>query len=103
LSIRFFNVPNEEGSMNRLLTVFVLVVVAVVGVTYYLGWWDVKADSTDHKAHIGVTVDRDKIQEDEKKALEKMHDMGRSGKDKPAGASEKAKEPPDPPVQSPQE
>jgi Flp pilus assembly protein TadB len=88
--------------MNRLLIVFVLVVIAVVGVTYYLGWWNVKTDSTDHKAQIGVTVDRDKIQEDEKKAVEKMHDLGRSAKDKAAGPSEKAKEQPAP-VQSPQD
>jgi uncharacterized protein HemX len=99
--------------MKRLLSVLVLVVAGVVGLGFYLGWFQVASDSADHKIHITATVDKDKFQEDEKKALEKVqdlghqvkdkvHDLGHQVKDKAAGPPEKSKDEAGPPVQGPQ-
>jgi hypothetical protein len=77
--------------MKRLLCVLVLLVAGVVGLGFYQGWCQLASDSSDRKIHITATVDKDKFQEDEKKALEKIHDLRHQVKEK-AG----------PPVQGPQ-
>ena len=62
--------------MNRLLVVLGLIVVCVIAAGFYFGYFQVGSDSTDGKTHITLTVDQKKIQEDEKKALEKVHGIG---------------------------
>ncbi len=78
--------------MKRFLVVLALIVVIVVGLSFYLGWWSFTSDSTDHKGHLTVTVDKDKIQEDKKKALEKVQDLEHQVKEKAAG-TETSKDP----------
>ncbi len=68
--------------MKRLLVVFALVVVGVVGLGFYLGWFRLSTDSGDQKTSITVTVDQDRIQEDKGKAKEKVEDVGRKIKEK---------------------
>jgi hypothetical protein len=68
--------------MNRLLIVFVLIVAAIVGLGFYLGWFRVESDKNTDKVHINFTVDRDKIEADKQKALEKMHGLGHQSTDK---------------------
>jgi hypothetical protein len=58
--------------MNRLLTVLVLLVACVVGLGYYLGWFRFESESSDGTTHITLTVEQKKIQEDEKKAVERV-------------------------------
>jgi preprotein translocase subunit SecF len=72
--------------MKSFCFVLVLVVAAVVGLSFALGWWTFSSDSLDGKGHITVTVDKDKIQEDKKTALEKVHELGHPAKDKVAPA-----------------
>src|ERR1043166_7564800 len=99
--------------MKRLLCVLVVGVAGVVGLGFYLGWFHVASDRADHKVHITATVDKDKFQEDEKKALEKVqdwghqvkdkvHDLGHQEKDKAAAPTEKSKDQAGPPVPGPQ-
>jgi len=66
--------------MNRLLIVLVLVVIGVAGLGYYLGWFRVDKTNADGQTHITLTVDQKKIQADEKRALEKVRDVGQSAK-----------------------
>ena len=67
--------------MNRILGVVVLVLVAVGVTGYYLGWFGVGSERTDGKDRVTFTVDEDKIKQDEKKAKEKLQDLGRQAKD----------------------
>ena len=48
---------------NMLVMLFVLVI-AVAGFGYYRGWFSAETSSTDHKANVNLSVNRDKIQED---------------------------------------
>ncbi len=63
--------------MNRLLFVLVLIVAAVVGLGFYRNWFQIGTDSADGKAHINLTVDQKKIQEDEKKAEDRVRGTNR--------------------------
>ena len=75
--------------MKALLIVLALVVAAVVGLGYYRGWFHVSSDGADGNPNITFSADPGKIQDDEKAALEKAHDMGGQVKDKAAAPSEK--------------
>lgn len=77
--------------MSRLLFVLFLVVACGVGLGFYRGWFGVTSDSDDGKSHLTFTVDNDKVKEDEKNALKKMHDLGQKVKDKTTVPAENGK------------
>jgi len=88
--------------MNRLLMILILVAAGCVGLGFYLKWFHVGSESVDDQVHVTVTVDKEKMHQDENKALEKMHDLGHLVKDKTVGPAEKSKDeaaPPAPPLQ----
>jgi hypothetical protein len=58
--------------MNRLLLVVALIVVGIVGAGFYFGYLRLGWDSADGTSHVTLTVEQKKIQEDEKKAVEKV-------------------------------
>lgn len=58
--------------MSRLLIVVVLIVVGVVGLGFYFGYFRINSDSADGTSHITLTVEQKKLHEDEKKAVEKV-------------------------------
>jgi hypothetical protein len=82
--------------MNRMLIVLVLVVAGVVAgiatLGFSRGWFSFASAGADDKTNITLTVDKDKIQEDEKKAQEKVQDWGHQGKDKAPAPTEKSKD-----------
>ena len=67
--------------MNRILAVLVLLVVAVAGLGYYLGWFHLSTDNEDHKKSVTITVDKEKIDADKEKAKEKVEHAGEKLKD----------------------
>src|SRR4051812_22245006 len=75
----------EEILMKRFLFAMAVIVVAIVGVGYYLGWFQIGSDRTGGRDRITLTVDEDKFKADEKKAHEKVHDLGQRAKDAAAG------------------
>lgn len=77
--------------MNRFIVAIVVIALAVGGVAYYLGWFNVGSDHTGGNDHVTITVDENKFKEDEKKAKEKVHDLGNQAKD--AGATPAGKKP----------
>jgi hypothetical protein len=87
--------------MSRIFLALVLLVACVVGLGFYLGWFEVASDGTDGKTHIKLTVDKEKIKEDEQKVLEKVHNIGRPGTDKATAPAEKKGDEAVPPVQPP--
>ncbi len=67
--------------MKRFLVVLVLVVAVAVGLAFYMGWFAVTWDDAGGNYHFTFTVYTDKVQQDEKKALEKVHGIGHGTKD----------------------
>jgi hypothetical protein len=79
--------------MNRLLVVLVVLAVLVagaLGLGYYLGWFHLSKDGTNHDPNFTITVDRDKIQQDQDKAKETMQGVGQKVKGKTGAPAGKA-------------
>lgn len=68
--------------MKRFLAVLLILVAAVVGLGFYLGWFRLSTGSEDQKKNITLTVDQDKIREDEEKAKKKVQEAGEKVKGK---------------------
>jgi len=83
--------------MNRLFAVLLLLVVAVVGLGFYLGWFRVSTDSEGQKTNIKITVDKDKIRKDEEKAKEKVQEVEQKVKEKIGAGTDKSKDEGPPP------
>jgi hypothetical protein len=78
--------------MARMLLVRALIVAIVAGLGFYRGWFHFSSGSDDTKAHITVSVDKDQIQKDKDKAVDKVKDLGQQAKDKVATTTQKAQE-----------
>lgn len=74
--------------MKGVLIFLFVIVIAVVGFGFYRGWWSISSTKdADNKVHVDFTVDKEKLSEDEKAALKKVHpgeqtvkDAGTAGK-----------------------
>ena len=78
--------------MVRMLFVLALIVAGVVGLGFYMGWFHFSSGSDDKNAHITVSVDKDQIQKDKDKAVDKVQDLGQQAKDKVATTTQKAQD-----------
>jgi hypothetical protein len=67
--------------MKRLLIVLVLLAAGAICFGYYLGWFGVSTSSTDQKSNINISVDKEKIREDESKAKQKLDEVGHTIKE----------------------
>jgi len=88
--------------MKRLLAVLIVLVLLVIGVGFYRGWFTVSKsdpDAGDNKVNVNLTVDGDKMQEDaeavKKKAAELTEKVtgGEKNPDDPATDQVKTVEP----------
>ena len=83
--------------MKTLFGVAFLLLVGIVGVGFYQGWFHFSTNSstngTDHTSSATITVDRDKIRADEGRAKEKMEEFGQKAKEKIGDRTGKVKEP----------
>src|SRR6516225_4135558 len=62
---------NYRGlAMRNMIVLLVLVIVAVVALGLYLGWFQVSTESHGDKRNINITVDQEKIKQDKEKAKE---------------------------------
>ena len=68
--------------MKRLFLLIVVVAIAVAALGYYMGWFAVTKTEVNGKPTVTVTVDKDKIHQDEQKAREKAADLKDKAKDK---------------------
>ena len=78
--------------MKGMIFVLVLLVAGVVGLGFYMGWFQVSSGSDGNKASITLSVDKDKIQEDKDKAVNKVQDVGQPAKETTSATTEKAQE-----------
>lgn len=68
--------------MIRMLGVLVLIVAVVAGLGFYMGWFHFSSASDGNSAHVTVSMDKGRIQEDKDKAVDKVKDLGQQAKDK---------------------
>ena len=68
--------------MKALFAAILLLVVGIVCVGFYQGWFHITTHSTDQKSSATITVDKDKIRADEGKAKEKVEEFGQKAKEK---------------------
>jgi len=78
--------------MRGFLIVLVLLVVGTVGVGFYRGWFQLSTGSTAGKSNATITVDRDKIQEDQDKLKKQVKDVAKNVGDRTGAATGKPKE-----------
>lgn len=78
--------------MNRFLVVLVLLVIAVAGLGFYLGWFHFATEGTDQKSSYTIEVDKDKIRKDKDTVIEKTQEAGQSIKEKAGVGSDKGKD-----------
>jgi hypothetical protein len=88
----FISIPRKELMMNRFLVVLVLLVIAVVGLGFYMGWFRLSSDQKDEKTNINLTIDEDKFRKDKDRMIEKVQEAGESVKEKTKTATEKVKD-----------
>ena len=83
--------------MKRLIAVLIVLVLLVVGVGFYRGWFTVSKSDADvgNKVNVNLTVDGDKIQEDaeavKKKAAELTENVTGSEKNPDDSAADPVK------------
>lgn len=78
--------------MIRMLLGLALIVAVVAGVGFYMGWFHFSSGSDGNRAHVTVSVDKDPMQKDKDKAVEKVQDLGQQAKDEVAPTARKAQE-----------
>ena len=79
--------------MKTLVFVVVLLLVGIVGVGFYRGWFQLSTDTANQKPSATITVDKDKIHADEQKAKDKVQGFGQEAKEKIGDRAGKVKEP----------
>lgn len=78
--------------MRRMLFGLALIVAVVAGLGFYLGWFHFSSSSDDNSAYVTMSVDKDQIQKDTDKAVDKVQDLGQQAKDEVAPTTQKTQE-----------
>lgn len=78
--------------MKTLLGVVFLLLVGIVGLGFYQGWFHFSTNSTDQGSSATITVDQNKIHADEQKAKDEMQGFRQAAKEKTGEWADKAKE-----------
>ena len=78
--------------MKKLMFVVVLLLAGIAGLGFYRGWFSLSTENADHKPSATITVDKDKIQEDEQKAKEKVQGFGHAAKETTGEQADNVKE-----------
>ena len=79
--------------MKKLVVVVVLLLATVAGLGFYRGWFSLSTENTDHKPSATITVDKDKIREDEQKSKDKVQGFEQSAKKKIGDRAGKVEQP----------
>jgi hypothetical protein len=53
----------------------VLLLVVLVGGAFYLGWFTFTTDNTGQTEHVNIVINKDKVEQDEGRALQKLHSL----------------------------
>ncbi len=68
--------------MKRLLVLVLIIFACLAALGFYRGWFNLSTDGSEHSADVKIGVNRDKIQGDEDKVKNAVHELGhkQSGK-----------------------
>ena len=72
----------------RFLFILALIAACIVGLGLYRGWFHLTSDHSAEKPNITITVDKDKLHEDRRKAVGKVQDLGHQAKDRAAAPAQ---------------
>jgi hypothetical protein len=79
--------------MKTLFAVAVALVIAIVALGFYRGWFQLSTDPANQSPNATITLDKDKIHEDEQKTKDNLQHFGQKTKEKIGDRTEKVKEP----------
>jgi hypothetical protein len=79
--------------MKALVFVLVLLLACIVGLGFYRGWFRLSMQSMDNQPSATITVDKDKIHEDEQKSKDKVQGIKQAAKEKIGNRAGKAEQP----------
>ena len=79
--------------MKNLFGVAILLLVGIIGLGFYQGWFHFSTKSTDNTSSATITVDQNKIRADEGRAKEKVEEFGQKAREKTGDRTGKVKEP----------
>ena len=79
--------------MKTLFAMAVALVIAIVVVGFYRGWFQLSTDTADETTSATITVDKDKIHEDEQKTKENLQHFGQAATEKVGSRTGKVEEP----------
>jgi len=77
-------------AMKPILIVLILIVIAVVGLGAYRGWFHLSSRNDQAKADVTVSVDKDKIVADKDQVMDKAQSLGHEAADKVTATTQKA-------------
>ncbi len=79
--------------MRTLFGMVVLLLIVIAGVGFYQGWFHFSTSSTEQGPSATITVDQNKIHEDEQKAKDRVQDFRQDAKQKVGDRTGNAEEP----------
>ena len=82
----------ESVKKDNMGTLVVVCVLLLAGLGFYRGWFRLSMENKGHKPSATITVDKDKIQEDEQIAKEKVHHFGQGAKERTGERADKVEE-----------
>jgi hypothetical protein len=77
----------------RILATLVLIAACAAGLGLYLGWFHLGTENGTDQTKVTLTVDKDKIEQDKDKAVEKAKDLEQNAKVKAAAVMDKSNRP----------
>ncbi|MCC7144857.1 MAG: hypothetical protein IT443_00270 [Phycisphaeraceae bacterium] len=77
--------------------VLALVMVCVVGLGFYRGWFSFSSTKTVETSNVTLTVDQDKMHQDKNQAIQTAQDLGHKVQNTVAPAPKKSDDPASPP------
>lgn len=79
--------------MKRFLIALVVLVLVIVGLGFYQGWWRVTSGTAESKSGISFSVDKNRIAEDAQKVKDKVQGLGHRDADKAPEPTDTVPEP----------
>ena len=79
--------------MKALGVLFVLLLVGIVVLGFFRGWFQLSTDTANQQSSATITVNRDRIHEDEQAATDKVQGFSQQAKEKIGNRAGKAQEP----------
>jgi len=77
--------------MKMFVAAIVVILVGIVGLGFYQGWFHVSSANADHKANVTITVDQDKMREDKDRVKDEVQQLGQQLKARTGAATAKVK------------